>query len=152
VLLRDRGEKQRLDTPHPGPHLAAMPPLFLPTARQTNALLIAGFLSVGYALYLRYLVIEQSTVGLACEAGLQTWMCLTRMVVIALFKHSVFGIAAIAAAVFNLIRPSVLIFALGLAAAGFGLVLYNNGLSGLAVAVLMLSFARPSIATEPQQD
>src|SRR5215217_4040744 len=46
-----------------------MPPLFLPTARQTNLLLLVGFLSFGYALYLRYLVIEQSTVGLACEAG-----------------------------------------------------------------------------------
>src|SRR6266487_2876390 len=103
-----------------------MPQLFLPTARQINVLLIVGFLSLGYALYVRYLVIEQSTVGLACEAGLQTWGCLTRRIVIASFKHSVFGIAAIAAAIMNLIRPSVLIVALGLAAAGFGLVLYNG--------------------------
>jgi hypothetical protein len=126
-----------------------MPQLFLPTARQTNVLLIVGFLSFGYALYFRYLVVEQSTVGLACEAGLQTWLCLTRRIIIALFNHSAFGIAAIAAAVLNLIRPSVLIFAVGLAAAGFGLVLYNNGLSGVAVPLLMLSLARPAAATEP---
>jgi hypothetical protein len=126
-----------------------MPQLFLPTARQTNLLLIVGFLSLGYALYFRYLVIEQSSVGLACEAGLQTWLCLTRRIVIALFSHSVFGIAALAAAVLNLIRPSVLILALGLAAAGFGVVLYNGGLAGLAVPLLILSLARPAAATEP---
>ena len=44
-------------------------PLFRPTAAQFNGLLIAAFLSVGYALYLRYMVIEQSTVSLACEIG-----------------------------------------------------------------------------------
>ena len=33
-------------------------PLFLPTARQTNWLLIVAFLSVGEALYIRYMAIE----------------------------------------------------------------------------------------------
>ena len=33
--------------------------LFLPSARATNYLLIVGFCSLGYALYLRYLAIEQ---------------------------------------------------------------------------------------------
>jgi hypothetical protein len=125
-----------------------MPRLFLPTARQLNVLLIVGFLSLGYALYLRYLVIEQSAVGLACEAGLQTWLCLTRKVVIGLFSYSVFGIAALAAAVVNLIRPSILMLGLGLAASGFGIVLYNVGLSALAVPLLMLSLARPAPAAE----
>jgi len=123
-------------------------PLFLPTARQTNVLLIVGFVSLGYALYLRYVVIEQSSVSLACEAGLATWLCLTRRIVIALFSHSVFGIAALAAALIHLIRPSCLLLELGLAAAGFGIVLYNVGLSALAVALLMLSLARPAPATD----
>jgi hypothetical protein len=120
---------------------------FLPTARQTNWLLIAGFLSLGYALYLRYLVIEQSTVGLACDAGLRTWLCATRRLVIALFGYSVFGGVALAAAMLNFIRPSLVLFALALAAAGFGIVLYNVALSSLAVALLILSFARPQIET-----
>src|SRR5262249_35502168 len=81
-----------------------MPPLSLPPARQFIVVLIVGFLSLGYALYFRSLVIEQSSVGLACEAGLSTWLCLTRRIVIALFGHSAFGIAAMAAAVLNLIR------------------------------------------------
>jgi hypothetical protein len=122
--------------------------LFLPTARQLNVLLIVGFLSVGYALYLRYLVIEQSTVGLACEAGLRTWLCFTRKTVIALFNHSVFGVGALAAALINLVRPSIMMLALGLAAAGFGIVLYNLGLSALALPLLILSLARPVPATE----
>ena len=129
-----------------------MPRLFVPTARETNLLLVVGFLSLGYALYLRYLVIEQSTVGLACEAGMQTWLCLIRRVAIALFNHWVFGIAALAAAVINLMRPSILLCALGLGAAAFGLVLYNTGLSALAVPLLMLSLARPEDGEERERE
>src|SRR6202008_1537257 len=72
--------------------------LFLPSARATNWLLIVGFLSIGYALYMRYLGVEQSTVGLACAAGLDTWLCFSRGVVISLFKYSVFGWTALAVA------------------------------------------------------
>jgi len=129
-----------------------MPRLFVPTARETNLLLVVGFLSLGYALYLRYLVIEQSSVGLACEAGLNTWLCFTRRVVIALFNHWVFGIAALAAAMINLVRPSIFLVALGLGAAAFGLVLYNTGLSALAVPLLMLSLARPEGEEERERE
>jgi hypothetical protein len=120
--------------------------LFLPTARQTNILLVVGFVSLGYALYLRYLVIEQSSVSLACDGGLQTWACTTRKVVTVLFRESVFGIGAVAAAALNLIRPSVVFVALGLCFGGFGIVLYNVSLSALAVGLLILSLARPAPA------
>ena len=116
--------------------------LFLPSARATNVLLIVGFLSVGYALYLRYLAVEQASVGLACDAGLDTWLCFARKIAIALFTHSVFGMVALAVAALNFIRPSLVLFALALAAAGFGIVLYNVELSSLALAMLVLSFAR----------
>ncbi|MGP0088964.1 MAG: hypothetical protein ACLPKB_03240 [Xanthobacteraceae bacterium] len=121
---------------------------FLPTARQLNWLLIVGFSSVGYALYLRYLAIELPTVSLACEGGLDTWLCLTRHVVLALFKHWVFGAIALAAACINLIRPSMVPFSIALAAAGFGIVLYNTALAALAAALLILSLARPVSAAE----
>jgi hypothetical protein len=116
--------------------------MFLPSTRATNVLLIVGFFSVGYALYLRYLAVEQSTVGLACNAGLNTWLCFTRAIAIALFTNSVFGIAALLIAALNLLRPSLVLFALALAAAGFGIVLYNIALSALAVGLLVLSLAR----------
>jgi hypothetical protein len=122
--------------------------LFLPSARATNGLLIVGFCALGYALYLRYLVIELSSVGLACNAGLDTWLCFTRRIVTALFTHWVFGIAALIAAVLNLLRPSLAFFAVALAAAGFGIVLYNVALSALAVGFLVVSFARR--APEPE--
>jgi hypothetical protein len=121
--------------------------LFLPTARQVCILLLVGALSLGCALYLRYRVIEQSSVALACDAGLQTWLCLARTSATGLFRHSAFGTVALAAAVINVIRPSIGLLALGLAAGGFGIVLYNVGLSALAIALLMLSLARPAAGT-----
>lgn len=116
--------------------------LFLPSARTTNVLLIVGFVSLGYALYMRYLAIEQSTVGLACGGGLDTWLCFSRRVAIALFTNSVFGIFAVVVAALNLLRPTLVLFALALAAACFGIVLYNIALSALAIGLLVLSFAR----------
>jgi hypothetical protein len=116
--------------------------LFLPGARATNWLLIIGFCSLGYALYMRYLAVEQSTVGLACQTGLNTWLCVTRQITIALFTYSAFGWAALVVAAVNLLRPSLVLFAIALAAACFGVVLYNVGLSSLAIGLLVLSFAR----------
>jgi len=122
--------------------------LFLPSARATNVLLIVGFVALGYALYLRYLAVEQSTIGIACKAGLATWLCFTRNIVISLFSHSVFGWTALVIAVLNLLRPSLVLFALALAAACLGLVLYNTTLSALAVGLLVLSLARRAPAPE----
>jgi hypothetical protein len=118
--------------------------LFLPSARETNFLLIVGFGALGYALYLRYASLEQSTVGLACAAGLDTWMCTSRRVAAVLFQNSAFGFAALALAALNLWRPSLILFALALVFACLGVVLYNAGLSSLAVGLLLLSFARPA--------
>ena len=116
--------------------------LFLPNARATNWLLVIGFCSIGYALYMRYLAVEQSTVGLACQAGLNTWLCFTRQITIVLFTYSVFGWVAVIVAALNLLRPSLVLFGFALAAAGCGVVLYNVGLSSLAVGLLVLSLAR----------
>jgi len=116
--------------------------LFLPNARATNWLLVIGFCSIGYALYMRYLAVEQSTVGLACQAGLNTWLCFTRQITIVLFTYSIFGWVAVIVAALNLLRPSLVLFGVALAAAGCGVVLYNVGLSSLAVGLLVLSLAR----------
>ncbi len=122
--------------------------LFLPSARATNVLLIVGFVSLGYALYIRYTALEQSTVGLACGAGLDTWLCASRRIVTVLFQNSVFGIGALIIAALNLLRPSLVLFAAGLAVACLGVVLYNIVLSSLAIGLLLLSFAR----REPEPD
>jgi hypothetical protein len=123
-------------------------PLFLPTARQTNWLLIVAFLSVGEALYIRYMAIENVTTELACQAGLNTWLCTAFRLSIAFFNHDVFGGVALVAALLNLIRPSIVLTSLSLAAAGFGIVLHNAELSALAAGLLILSLARPAPAAE----
>ncbi len=117
------------------------------TPYQVQWLLVVGFLTVGYALYLRYLAVEFSTVALACDAGLQTMLCKTRILVTYLFRNSVFGVVALIIAVLHLMRPSIVLLTGGLIAAGFGIVLYNTGLSGLAIGLLILGFARPAPAT-----
>jgi hypothetical protein len=123
-------------------------PLFLPTARQMNWLLLVGFLSIGQALYLRYMALENNMVALACQAGLNTWLCGTFRLTIVLFNHGVFGYAALAVALLNLLRPSIVLISLALAAAAFGVVLHNADLAALAAGLLILSLARPAPAAE----
>ncbi|MGO9401695.1 MAG: hypothetical protein ACLP19_28225 [Xanthobacteraceae bacterium] len=123
-------------------------PLFLPTARQTNWLLIVAFLCLGEAMYLRYMVMENSTMSLACQGGLNTWLCSTFRLTAALYPHQVLGGVALALALLNLLRPSIILVAVALAAAAFGIVLHNADLAALAAGVLILSLARPAPAAE----
>ena len=117
------------------------------TPYQVQFLLIVGFVTVGYALYLRYLAVEFSTVALACDAGLQTMICKMRSLATYLFKNSVFGIVALVIAALHVLRPSIVLLTGGLIAAGLGIVLYNIVLSGIAIGLLILGFARPAPAT-----
>jgi hypothetical protein len=125
-----------------------MSPRFLPTARHANWIITIGFLALGYALYLRYFEIQNTTVGLACDAGLGTSICVIRKAAYTFGAHSVFGWIAFGAALINLARPSAVMFTLTLAATAFGLVLYNAGLAGIAAGLLVMSFARP--VAEPE--
>ena len=117
------------------------------TPYQVQFLLVVGFVTVGYALYLRYLAVELSTVALACDAGLQSMLCKSRSLATYLFKNSVFGIAALVIATLHVMRPSIVLLTGGLIAAGLGIVLYNIQLSGIAIGLLILGFARPAPAT-----
>ncbi len=117
------------------------------TPYQVQWLLIVGFVTVGYALYLRYFAVEYSPVALACDAGLQTMLCKSRLVATYLVKNSVFGIVALIIAVLHVIRPSIVLLTAGVIVAGLGIVLYNIVLSGLAIGLLILGFARPAPAT-----
>jgi hypothetical protein len=114
---------------------------------QVQWLMVVGFLTIGYALYVRYFVIEFSTVALACDAGLQTLPCKARALATVLFKNSVFGIVALVIAGLNFIRPSIVLLTGGLITACLGIVLYNIVLSGLAIGLFILGFARPAPAT-----
>jgi hypothetical protein len=116
--------------------------LFLPSARATNWLLIVGFSALGYALYMRYAVIENTQIGLACAAGLDTWLCASRRIVFALHHNSVFGSAALIVAAVNFLRPTLIVFAIALALTCLVVVLDNVGRASVAAAMLVLSLAR----------
>lgn len=122
--------------------------LFLPAHSALVVLAAIAVSSVGCALYMRYFGVQQTSVGLACEAGLNTSFCMLRKLTIALYEHSIFGVIALGVALINLLRPAVPLFAFALIFAGLGIVLYNVALSGLAAAILILSFARPAPASE----
>jgi hypothetical protein len=117
------------------------------TPYQVQFLLVVGFVTLGYALYLRYLAVELSTVALACDAGLQTVLCKARSLATVLFKNSVFGVTALVIAALNFIRPSIVLLTGALIAACLGIVLYNVALSGIAFGLIILGFARPAPAT-----
>jgi hypothetical protein len=121
--------------------------LFFPSARTLVILAALGLGALACSSYMRYFSIQNTEVGLACQAGANTWSCEIRRLAIALYEHSIFGIVALGVALVNLLRPTVSLFAFALIAAGLGIVLYNVALSGLAVAVLILSFARPAPAS-----
>src|SRR5260221_9734512 len=101
------------------------------TPYQVQWLLIVGFVTVGYALYLRYLAIEFSSLALACDAGLQTMLCKTRLLATYLFRNSVFGVVALIIATLHVIRPSIVLLTGGLIAAGVWVVLFQIWLVGI---------------------
>lgn len=118
------------------------PILFKPSGRAVLILSPLVVAAVGLALYLRYGIIQNTPVGLACEAGEQSLTCTARLAAIQLFVRGIFGWTAVVAALFQLWRPNVVAFGVGILSAAFGLVLYNTRLSALAVALLVLSLAR----------
>jgi uncharacterized membrane protein len=122
---------------------AARTKLFLPSRQAALAIAVLGLAALGIALYLRYAIIQNSGIGVACEAGEESLTCKVRLAVILMFVDSVFGWVAMIAAAIQLWRPNVVVFAVGVVFALFGLVLYNTRASALAVALLVLSLARP---------
>jgi hypothetical protein len=132
------GPRPLLDSPH----VFSMS-LYRPTPRQTVWLAVLALAALAYGFFVRYGTIEQSAVSIACEAGGANWLCASRRTAIALFKPQVFGLLALGAALLNLLRPAVICWGLTLSAGSAGLVLYNTSLSAMAMALLILSLARP---------
>ena len=133
--------KEQIPAPAAQPAVAAKA-IFLPSAHAAVVVAGLGLLALGAALFLRYEIIQNTPIGLACEAGEPSLTCSVRLAVILLFIRSVFGWIALGAAIVQLVRPNIVALGLGVVFAAFGLVLYNTRMSALATALLALSFAR----------
>jgi hypothetical protein len=123
-------------------------PLFIPNPKAIAILTALGAAALACSLTMRYGAIQNTELGLACQASPGGAFCTLRRLTISLYEYSIFGVIALGAALINLLRPSVPLFALALVAAGLGIVLYNVALSAIAVGLLILSFARPAATTE----
>src|SRR5207245_10382289 len=88
------GRARRLEEGRRPPHPVGspMPRLFFPTAREWNALIVLGLVSLGYALYLRYIVIEQAWVAHSCQDGETTWIFVYRTVEITYITYLLFDV------------------------------------------------------------
>jgi len=75
-------------------------------------------LAVGEALYLRYLAIEHGPYRSLPRWARQLAVHHLRLVIV-LYDHAVFGWIALAAALLNLLRPSIVLMSIAIAAAGF---------------------------------
>ncbi len=118
--------------------------LFMPTRQAVIVLALLGAAALASALFLRYGIIQNTPIGLACEAGEQSLTCKVRLAVILMFVQDCFGWTAVIAAGVQLWRPNSVALGVGLVFALLGLVLYNTRASALAVTLLVLSFARPA--------
>ena len=127
---------------------AASKPLFVPSRRAVVVLAVLGLAALGIALFLRYGIIQNTPIGLACEAGENSLTCKLRLAVIVMFIQDCFGWTAMIAAGVQLWRPNSIALGVGLVFALLGLVLYNTRASALAVTLLVLSFARGAPARE----
>jgi hypothetical protein len=127
-------------------------PSFRPRPATAIALAALSAAALGIAIYMRYWVVEPAVVGLACDAGSMTTVCVTRRVFIGIFVWNGFGGAALIATGLALLRPSSLLIGIALAAGFIGVVNYNTQLSALALALLPLVLARPAPVQEFQPE
>jgi hypothetical protein len=136
-----------MDNGSPPAEPAAAPasrPLYRPGRTQAIVFTIIFVTALGCGFYVRYRLIEQAAVGIACQSGSTSTECSIRSTAILLFEQSVFGLTSVTSALLNLYRPSAVLIALALFTGGIGIVLYNVALSALALTLLILCLARPA--------
>lgn len=109
--------------------------------------LVAGVVALAAALAVawaaRYVLVENTPLGHACEAGESSFRCTVRFAVNEGFRTIVPGVLAVAAGTWCLWRPGPLPFVATLALAGLGLLLFNAWPAGLALVLAILALARP---------
>lgn len=121
-----------------------MPPTAsaLPWRRLALLLLLLALLSLALAVYVRYGLVQVTSIGLACDGGEASIACALRQGAIALFARDIPGWMALAGGAVTLARPCWWGAALTLLAGSLGLVLYDTELSATGLTLLALVPAR----------
>src|SRR5262245_40621849 len=114
------------------------PKLFLPSRRAGFVLAGLSIAALSIALFVRYGVIQNSVIGVACESGEVSLTCKIRLAVILMFIQDLFGWVAIITAGVQLWRPKTVAFGTSLIFALLGLVPVNTCASRVSVALLLL--------------
>jgi hypothetical protein len=110
--------------------------------RARLVVLVLGLaVTVGLAAALRFGLIESERAAL-CSMADAPWWCTPRWWLVWLFLHHVLGIMAIATGALALLRPRVSLIALGAAAAGPALLLYNTEMGAVGLLLTLLSVLR----------
>jgi hypothetical protein len=110
-------------------------------------LLFAFGLSVGIAYGLRFALVENEDVAVACAAGSEGVGCLVREIAIFTFHHLLLGGLALAGGLLALAYPRRWTMLLALVPAAFGLVLYNVEMAATAVMLCLFATARVGART-----
>jgi hypothetical protein len=105
------------------------------------AFVLALAVTAGLAAALRFGLIESERAA-ECAAPGMPWWCTPRWWVVWLFLHHGLGIVAIATGALAFVRPRLSLIALGAAAAGPALVLYNTEMGAVGLLLTLLSVLR----------
>ncbi len=119
-------------------------PATLPRAlvRRLLALVVTVAVAYGFALGLRFGLVERDDLGAYCDVATPAWWCTVRMLVIRGFQFGVYGYASIVLAALASWRRSAGLAYGGLAVGTLGMALYDFTWSGVGVVVSALVLAR----------
>ena len=102
---------------------------------------VALTVTAGLAAALRFGLIESERAA-ECSLAEMPWWCTPRWWVVWLFLHHGLGIVAIATGALAFVRPRLPLIALGAAAAGPALLLYNTETGAAGLLLTLLSVLR----------
>lgn len=105
------------------------------------AFVLALVITASLAAALRFGLIESERAA-ECAATGMPWWCTPRWWVVWLFLHHGLDIVAIATGALAFVRPRLPLIALGAAAAGPALVLYNTEMGAVGLLLTLLSVLR----------
>lgn len=117
------------------------------TRRSWIIALLAFALAVGLAYALRFALVENQAVAVACGEGDGGFACLVRDAAVFTFHSLLLGGLALAGALLALAVPRLWSLLLALIPAAFALVLYNVELGATAVMLTLLATARAPAAS-----